>query len=86
MKDLQAIVGTCIFILLGAMIAVVFMPESPREAKESLAKEFAVKSETEYGHLSLITIKHDDHWFVAKSGDRQGGIIHHPSCPCITAK
>jgi hypothetical protein len=32
----------------------------------------------EYG---LVTVKHDNHLFI-KSGN--GGIIHHPDCPCFT--
>ncbi len=31
----------------------------------------------------LLTVEHDDHLFIVlRSG--QGGIIHHPDCPCPT--
>ena len=31
----------------------------------------------------LFTVVHDEHLFVIYRGYGQGGLVHHPSCPCL---
>lgn len=35
---------------------------------------------------ALLTVVHDNHWFVVQSRYTKGGILHHPSCPCGKTK
>lgn len=36
-----------------------------------------------YKTNTVYTVEHDKHLFVIYNGNSEGGIIHHPSCPCL---
>ena len=33
---------------------------------------------------AIVTVKHDDHWFLLWNSTNKGTLLHHPSCPKCT--
>jgi len=72
---------------------VLVRPELPKQENGVPPSASAVISYThpqqlEGGHYSpaLITIKHDNHWFVTFTLTDPAALLHHPDCPCGGAK
>jgi hypothetical protein len=69
----------CLFIVLTLIGLLV--PAIQAAKRNNKPTENGEKSIPDGWMYDFVTVKHDNHLFI-KSGD--GGIIHHPDCPCFT--
>lgn len=64
-------------LVIGVLFAII---SDAVKAKDEVVKAYGQVTLTTTSYGNVRTIRHDNHLFVAYG---EGGIIHHPSCPCL---
>ena len=77
------------FLCVISVIAVCGCGDLSSKQEIPLAKD-RIKSQTDYDSMgttgTLLTVVHDNHWFIVEGRFSKGAMLHHPDCPCGKGK